>query len=59
VNTNTQNEHKTEAVLFALNFIENDYTSMASFGMCKFSIIVSCAQTHKVYNIYRPNGRNL
>jgi hypothetical protein len=38
VNTNTQNEHKTEAVLFALNFIANEYTSMASFGMCKLKL---------------------
>ena len=32
---NTKNGHHTKAVLFAMNFLENDYTPMISFGKFK------------------------
>ena len=35
---NTKNGCHTKGVLFALNFIENDYTPMASFGKCKLKL---------------------
>jgi hypothetical protein len=38
VNKNTQNGHKAKAVLFAMNFIENVYASMTSFGKCKLKL---------------------
>ena len=35
---NTKNGHHTKAVLFVMNFIENDYTPMTSFGKCKLKL---------------------
>ena len=32
------NGHHTKAVLFVMNFIENDYTPMTSFGKCKLKL---------------------
>jgi len=34
----TKNGHQTKAILFVMNFLENDYTSMTSFGKCKLKL---------------------
>jgi hypothetical protein len=38
VSKNTKNACHTKAVLFVMNFKENDYTPMTSFGKCKLKL---------------------
>jgi hypothetical protein len=38
VSKSTKKGYQTNAVLFVVNFLENDYTSMTSFGKCKLKL---------------------
>jgi hypothetical protein len=38
VSKNIKNGHHTKAVLFAMNYLENDYTPVTSFSKCKLKL---------------------